>query len=46
MSPNSGLLGLTFGAIAESRKPTVSECLIQENKLAAPLFSVHSEGRE
>jgi hypothetical protein len=39
--PNSGLLGLAFGTIAQSRKPTFFERLIREKKLAAPLFSVH-----
>lgn len=40
-SPNDGLMGLAFGTIAQSKKPTFFENLIQAQKVAAPLFSVH-----
>lgn len=39
--PNSGLLGMAFGTIAQSKKATIFENLVAEKKLAAPLFSVH-----
>lgn len=39
--PNNGLLGLAFGSIASSGKPTFFENLMSERQLAAPLFSVH-----
>ena len=39
--PSSGLIGLAFGTIAQSQKPTFFERLIQDKKVAAPLFSVH-----
>ncbi|KAI8972245.1 aspartic peptidase domain-containing protein [Trametes punicea] len=39
--PSSGLLGLAFGSIAESGKPTFFENLLAEKKLAASVFSVH-----
>ena len=39
--PNSGLLGLAFGTIAQSKMAMFFERLIQEKKLAAPPFSVH-----
>jgi hypothetical protein len=39
--PNDGLLGMAFGTIAQSKKPTFFENLMQEKKLVAPLFSVH-----
>src|SRR6202050_4542496 len=40
-APNDGLIGLAFGTIAQSKKPTFFENLIKEKKVAAPLFSVH-----
>lgn len=40
-SPNDGLIGLAFGTIAQSKKPTFFENLIENKKVAAPLFSVH-----
>ncbi|KAJ6475306.1 aspartic peptidase domain-containing protein [Mycena vitilis] len=39
--PNDGLLGLAFGTIAQSGKPTFFETLIANNMLPAPMFSVH-----
>ena len=39
--PNDGLLGMAFGTIAQSKKPTFFENLIHQRKLAAPSFSVH-----
>ncbi|KAH9892463.1 acid protease [Cubamyces lactineus] len=39
--PNSGLLGLAFGSIAQSGKPTFFENLLAEKKLSASIFSVH-----
>ncbi|TDL26248.1 acid protease [Rickenella mellea] len=39
--PNSGLLGLAFGTIASSKKPTFFENLLAERRIAAPFFSVH-----
>ncbi|KAJ7680261.1 aspartic peptidase domain-containing protein [Mycena polygramma] len=39
--PNDGLLGLAFGTIAQSGKPTFFETLIADNRLPAPMFSVH-----
>ena len=39
--PNDGLIGLAFGTIAQSGKPTFFESLIKNNKLQAPMFSVH-----
>ncbi|KAH9485313.1 Pepsin A [Psilocybe cubensis] len=44
--PNSGLLGMAFGSIAASGKPTFFENLINEKQLAAPIFSVHLERGE
>ncbi|KAI0355595.1 acid protease [Trametes cingulata] len=45
--PNSGLLGLAFGSIAQSGKPTFFENLLAEKKLAASVFSVHlTRGKE
>ncbi|KJA27806.1 hypothetical protein HYPSUDRAFT_212373 [Hypholoma sublateritium FD-334 SS-4] len=38
--PNSGLLGLAFSSIASSGAPTFFENLIEEEQLAAPIFSV------
>ncbi|KAF7980778.1 hypothetical protein HWV62_36837 [Athelia sp. TMB] len=40
-SPNDGLIGMAFGTIASSKKPTFFENLIAQKKVAAPLFSVH-----
>jgi hypothetical protein len=40
-APNDGLIGLAFGTIAQSKKPTFFENLIEAKKVAAPLFSVH-----
>lgn len=40
-SPNDGLMGLAFGTIAQSKKPTFFENLIEAKTVAAPLFSVH-----
>ncbi|KAJ8473786.1 hypothetical protein ONZ51_g7647 [Trametes cubensis] len=39
--PNSGLLGLAFGSIAQSGKPTFFENLLAEKKLSSSIFSVH-----
>ena len=39
--PNSGLLGIAFGTIAQSKRPTFFENLMSEKRVAAPLFSVH-----
>ncbi|KAI0374156.1 acid protease [Pilatotrama ljubarskyi] len=45
--PNSGLLGLAFGSIAQSGKSTFFENLLAEKKLAASVFSVHlTRGKE
>ena len=41
--PNDGLLGMAFGTIAQSRRPTFFENLIEERQLVAPLFSIHLE---
>lgn len=41
--PNDGLLGMAFGSIAQSKQPTFFERLLDEKKVAAPLFSVHLE---
>jgi hypothetical protein len=40
-APNDGLIGLAFGTIAQSKKPTFFENLIAAKKVAAPIFSVH-----
>lgn len=39
--PNDGLLGLAFGAISQSGKPTFFETLIKRDMLPAPMFSIH-----
>ncbi|OBZ70691.1 Aspartic protease [Grifola frondosa] len=39
--PNSGLLGLAFGSIATSKKPTFFENLLAQKKLTSSIFSVH-----
>lgn len=39
--PNSGLLGLAFGTIASSKKPTFFENLLIDHAIDAPIFSVH-----
>ncbi|KAL0956283.1 hypothetical protein HGRIS_002441 [Hohenbuehelia grisea] len=39
--PNDGLIGMAFGSIARSGKPTFFENLMDQKKLSAPLFSVH-----
>ena len=44
--PNDGLIGLAFGTIAQSRRPTFFESLIAQRKLPAPLFSVHLSRQE
>jgi len=44
--PNDGLIGMAFGTIAQSRQPTFFENLIKEQKIAAPLFSVHLSRHE
>ncbi|KAK7057247.1 acid protease [Favolaschia claudopus] len=38
--PNDGLLGLAFGSIAQSKKPTFFESLIAGGQVS-PLFSIH-----
>jgi len=43
-SPNDGLVGMAFGTIANSRKPTFFENLIPQ--LQAPLFSVYMTRKE
>ncbi|KIM79007.1 hypothetical protein PILCRDRAFT_10666 [Piloderma croceum F 1598] len=40
-APNDGLIGLPFGTIAQSKKPTFFENLIEAKKVAMPLFNVH-----
>lgn len=40
-APNDGLMGLAFGTIAQSKKPTFFENLIEAKSVAEPLFSVH-----
>ncbi|EIM83394.1 pepsinogen A, partial [Stereum hirsutum FP-91666 SS1] len=40
-SPNDGLIGMAFGSIASSGKPTFFENLMMERQLAAPIFSIH-----
>ncbi|KII92250.1 hypothetical protein PLICRDRAFT_154633 [Plicaturopsis crispa FD-325 SS-3] len=40
-SPNDGLIGMAFGAIATSKKPTFFENLMSAKLVNAPLFSVH-----
>jgi len=44
--PNDGLIGMAFGTIAQSRRPTFFESLIAQRKLPAPLFSVHLSRHE
>jgi len=44
--PNDGLIGMAFGTIAQSRRPTFFENLIKEQKIVAPLFSVHLSRHE
>lgn len=45
-SPNDGLLGMAYGSIARSRRPTYFENLIMQGKVA-PFFSVSLErGKE
>ena len=39
--PNSGLLGMAFGSIAQSGKPTFFENLLAQKRLAQSVFSVH-----
>ncbi|TCD70341.1 hypothetical protein EIP91_003970 [Steccherinum ochraceum] len=39
--PNSGLIGLAFGTIATSKKPTFFESLLASHQLEFPIFSVH-----
>ncbi len=39
--PSDGLIGMAFGTIAQSRRPTFFESLIAQRKLPAPLFSMH-----
>ncbi|KAJ7497233.1 aspartic peptidase domain-containing protein [Mycena latifolia] len=39
--PNDGLLGLAFGTISQSGKPTFFETLIKRDMLPAPMFSIH-----
>ncbi|TFK22595.1 acid protease [Coprinopsis marcescibilis] len=39
--PNDGLMGLAFGTISQTNKPTFFENLIRRKHLALPLFSVH-----
>lgn len=39
--PNSGLLGMAFGSIAETGRPTFFENLLAGKKLAQSIFSVH-----
>ena len=39
--PNSGLLGMAFGSIAESGRPTFFENLLAQKQLAQSIFSVH-----
>ncbi|KAJ7096384.1 aspartic peptidase domain-containing protein [Mycena epipterygia] len=44
--PNDGLLGMGFGALAQSGKPTFFETLINKGMLPAPMFSVHLSRNE
>lgn len=39
--PSSGILGMAFGTIAQSKQPTFFENLVRGKKVASPLFSVH-----
>ena len=39
--PNDGLIGLAFGTIAQSKKPTFFENLIEAKKVTSPMFSIH-----
>ncbi|KIY44362.1 acid protease [Fistulina hepatica ATCC 64428] len=41
--PNDGLMGLAFGTIAQTKKPTVFENMLDHRRVSAPLFSVHLE---
>ena len=41
--PNDGLIGMAFGTIATSGKPTVFEGLINEGAVRSPLFGIHLE---
>ena len=38
---NDGLIGLAFGTIAQSKKPTFFENLIEAKKVTSPMFSIH-----
>lgn len=40
-APNDGLIGLAFGTIAQSKKPTFFENLIESKKVTSPMFSIH-----
>ncbi|KAI0949197.1 hypothetical protein AcW1_008881 [Taiwanofungus camphoratus] len=45
--PSDGLLGLAFGSIAQSKRPTFFENLMESKQLAAGAFSVHlARGQE
>ncbi|KAH8828296.1 acid protease [Flagelloscypha sp. PMI_526] len=39
--PSDGLIGLAFGTISRSRRPTFFENLILQEKIQDPVFSVH-----
>ncbi|KAJ7132811.1 aspartic peptidase domain-containing protein [Mycena crocata] len=39
--PNDGLIGMAFGTIAQSGKPTYFETLIERDMIPSPLFSVY-----
>ncbi|EAU91285.2 pepsinogen A [Coprinopsis cinerea okayama7 len=39
--PNDGLLGLAFGTISQTNKPTFFENLIRRKHVGLPLFSIH-----
>ena len=39
--PNSGIMGMAFGSIAASGRPTVFENLMVNEQVLAPFFSVH-----
>lgn len=45
--PNDGLMGMGFGTIASSKKPTFFENLLLTHAIETPIFSVHLErGKE
>ncbi|KAH7910588.1 acid protease [Hygrophoropsis aurantiaca] len=45
-TPSDGLVGLAFGSIASSGRPTFFETLMSQGSVAAPLFSVFLERKQ